>query len=277
MARYWQYFQPLTATQDYSPGNALSLAIACDLAYQRSRKVEEIARTWGFPQVSFVSVSKGRTIDTQGYVMANEQHQVVVFRGSNSLQDWFANFQAVRDPGPLTRTLAHEGFQDALYPAVIELTNLIDRFRQPRQRLWLTGHSLGGALCSLYAGMLAENHYPLYGLYTFASPRPGDEAFAKRLGARIAGPHYRVVNSGDIVPHVPPEPFFSHPGKRMILQERDRVNSKASWFEQRVAALKVFVAETGRRLDVANNHRLSADGESYIPRLLKDWEAGQQI
>ncbi len=91
----------------------------------------------------------------------------------------------------------------------------------------------------------------------------------------MAGPHFRVVNSGDIVPHVPPEPFYSHPGKRIILKEEARINTKASWFEQRVGALKIFIANTANLLDVGDNHRLSADDESYIPRLIKDLERSQ--
>ena len=51
------------------------------------------------------------------------------FAAPNKINDWFANFQAVRDPGPLVKTKAHEGFQDALFPAVVGLTHAIDRFR----------------------------------------------------------------------------------------------------------------------------------------------------
>ena len=61
--------------------------------------------------------------------------------------------------------------------------------------------------------MLIENDYAVYGVYTFAAPRAGDGHFAEQLDANVQGPHYRVVNKGDIVPHVPPEPFFSHAGK----------------------------------------------------------------
>ena len=211
-------------------------------------------------------------IDTQCFVMSDNDNIVIVFRGSESLKDWFANIQTVYDPGPLKNTRAHEGFQDALFPAVISLTSLIDEIHSQDKKIWVTGHSLGGALSSLYAGMLIENNYKVYGIYTYASPRPGDGAFVEKLNARISGPHYRVVNYGDIVPHVPPEPFYSHPGKRVILKEEVKENSDDSWFAQRVEALKVFIANTSDSLDVGDNHRLSADGESYIPRLIKDLE-----
>ncbi|MBV1881685.1 MAG: hypothetical protein KUG82_08635 [Pseudomonadales bacterium] len=100
-------------------------------------------------------------------------------------------------------------------------------------------------MCSLQAGMLIENGYSVYGIYTFASPRPGDDQFATELNKKVLGSHYRVVNTGDIVPHVPPEPFFSHAGKRMILKSKKRETSNSSWFAERVMALGEFVKRTG--------------------------------
>jgi hypothetical protein len=50
--------------------------------------------------------------------------------------------------------------------------------------LWITGHSLGGALATLFASrVLSEiergKHYKLRGIYTFGSPRVGNEAFSR--------------------------------------------------------------------------------------------------
>jgi len=274
---YYDKFQGITQSEVYDEKTSLSLAIACDLAYEKDEvKIASIVQNWGYSLDGFKSVVKKPDIDTQYYVMSNNDNIVVVFRGSESLKDWFANFQAVYDPGPLIDTKAHEGFQDALFPAVIGLTNFLDDAASQNKKIWITGHSLGGALCSLYAGMLLENKYDVYGIYTYASPRPGNGAFGKKLNGKVIGPHYRVVNFGDIVPHVPPEPFYSHPGKRVILNEESKDDSDDSWFKQRVGALKTFIAEISNILDVADNHRLSADRESYIPRLIKDLERSDQ-
>jgi triacylglycerol lipase len=58
----------------------------------------------------------------------------------------------------------------------------------------------------------------------------------------------------------------------VILKEEVREHSDESWFSQRIEALKVFISNATETLDVADNHRLSADEESYIPRLIKDLE-----
>lgn len=268
---YAQHFRALRATTAYDPQNALSLALACDLAYASQATIKQCVQTrWDYEFFALVSRRKKPDIDTQCFIMADESNIVVVFRGSDSAGDWFANFQASQDPGPFQNTGAHEGFQDSLYPAVIKLTEILRGDSKKPRRVWITGHSLGGALCSLYAGMLLENEIPVYGIYTFGSPRPGNEAFASQLNERIKGPHYRVINSGDVVPHVPPEPFFSHPGSRVILKHNHKKRTKGSWLDERIAALKNFVDMTGKRFDVADNHRLASAKNSYIPRLIDD-------
>ena len=270
MSEYFDQFIGLSDTHDYHPATALSLAIACNLAYQPRETVLATARVWGFENAEYIEVSKGLDIDTQCYVMADQNNIVVAFRGCLEINDWLASFQASRSPGPITsETKAHAGFQDALFPAVIPLTKLIDEFNTNNQKIWLTGHSLGAAQCSLFAGMLIEHNYSVYGVYTFASPRPGDDAFSTALNQNIIGPHFRVVNPGDIVPHIPPEPFFSHSGVREILIESLTDDSVSSWFDQRVEALRIFIASTGESLDVVSSHRLTADHTSYIPRLLQ--------
>ena len=174
------------------------VAFAGFQAYSDTTAIKGTTTRWGFNQCRQFDIHKGPDIHTQGYVAANDTDILCVFRGTDNIDDWFANFQATKDPGPPTDTSAHEGFQDALYPAVIAISNAIDQFGGASKRLWLTGHSLGGALCSLYAGMLLENGYQVYGIYQFASPRPGDDSFAVALNGKLAnGPHYRVVNEGD--------------------------------------------------------------------------------
>lgn len=270
--KYSKRFKGLVAKNAYDEQNAVSLAVACDLAYSNKRSIFSIIDSWGFSPVAFISKKKGRDIDTQCFIMSNDQDIVVVFRGSDENADWFANFQATQDPGPLKGTGAHEGFQDALFPAVIALTKHISDIGTNEKRIWVTGHSLGGALCSLFAGMIIENGLNVYGIYTFASPRPGNAQFGEQLNDFVLGPHYRVVNDGDIVPHLPPEPFFSHSGKRIILKARKKDRTKGAWLKQRIGALKHFIKVTGEKFEIVDNHRLSSDSNSYIPRLIKDLE-----
>ncbi|HSU67742.1 MAG TPA: lipase family protein, partial [Tepidisphaeraceae bacterium] len=68
-------------------------------------------------------------------------------------------------------------------------------------RVWVTGHSLGGAMATLAALRLATEGLDVRGVYTFGSPRVGNDEFY----AKYSVPHYRLVNNNDVVPHVPLE------------------------------------------------------------------------
>lgn len=274
---YTQHFTKLNpgSRDHYDPVTALSLAVACELAYEEPSIIELAVKEWGFEFGEYINVVKGNDIDTQCYVMHSDTDIVVAFCGSESLKDWLTNFQTVYDPGPLTDTRAHEGFQDALFPAVLPLIRYLETCDLQNKRLWITGHSLGGALCSLFAGMLCENNINVYSVYTFASPRPADSQFEKQLNDAIQGPHIRVVNFGDLVPHVPPEPFYSHPGYRVILRNDFVERTSKSWFKQRINAIKAFIGNTADIFNVGDNHRLNAGQDSYIPRLIKACQRGE--
>lgn len=277
MSTHLHHYTGLKTQKAYDAKTALSLAVLCDVAYDDEPEIIQQMATLGFATCEFVSVRKAGDIDTQAFIASNDKEMVVSFRGSQDINDWFANFQAVKDPGPLTDTKAHEGFQDALFPAVIQITNSIDKQRDNNQRIWMTGHSLGGALCSLYAAMLFEAGYTVYGIYTFASPRPGDHPLAEELEKMMKhvgkGPHHRVMNDGDFVPHLPPEPFFSHSGTRMILKKDGEEKTKRQWQRLKVNMFKGLMGMTGNIRNIKNNHVL--DGTNgYIARLVRQVNRG---
>ncbi|CAN5952445.1 unnamed protein product, partial [Sphagnum jensenii] len=86
-----------------------------------------------------------------------------------------------------------------------EICRLVELYADEELSITITGHSLGGALASLCAFDIVINvlgsTIPV-SVFTYASPRIGNDAFRDRLeelGVNIL----RVVNSQDIVPKVP--------------------------------------------------------------------------
>jgi hypothetical protein len=79
----------------------------------------------------------------------------------------------------------------------------------PLARLFVTGHSLGGALAVLYGVMLYYNGETeitdrLAAIYTFGQPRVGDKNFKKYAECKLDEHRYkRVVYCNDFVPRVP--------------------------------------------------------------------------
>lgn len=75
--------------------------------------------------------------------------------------------------------------------------------------IYVTGHSLGGAIATLAVPDLKEIFGNIHTLLTFGEPRVGNTEFSKFYPSVIKG--LRVVHYADIVPHIPPASFgFLH-------------------------------------------------------------------
>ncbi|KAK5979012.1 Triacylglycerol lipase [Trichostrongylus colubriformis] len=83
------------------------------------------------------------------------------------------------------------------------------RVENPTYKIWVTGHSLGGALASLAASyIISEEQVPssTVQLVTFGQPRVGNVFYAMAHDRQMAY-SFRVTHWRDIVPHIPPEYF----------------------------------------------------------------------
>ena len=268
-------FAPEYSRAAYSALDALSFCLASRLAYAKNpsgriarKRIRDQTTAWGFTQVESFEIVRGRDIDTQGFVATSNDHILAAFRGTESLPDWLGNLQTVKDPGPWRRTEVHEGFQDAFAAAALKIGETIGRERE-RQRVWVTGHSLGGALAVLLAATMRESDLPVHGLYTIGAPRVGDKRFAERLDRELDGAaHWRVVNEGDLVPHVPLESFFSHAGNRMLLLNRMTTSPRESvWkrFKKDIWGwIGTAIGEV--KLQIAGPHLLDSEN-GYLHRL----------
>jgi len=157
---------------------------------------------------------------------------VVSFEGSHNIQNWITNLKIKKAdwtelPGAPKDALVHRGFLSA-YQAVQKIveedvTDLVDKY--PDFDVYVTGHSLGGALAALGALDLTvlRPGIPAH-VYTFGSPRVGNDAFQLYFQSKIVN-SIRVVHEKDIVPHLPfrflayhhvPREVWEHDGKYKV-------------------------------------------------------------
>ena len=143
--------------------------------------------------------------DTQGYVATKRPGDgpgmaVLAFRGTQQVKDWLTNLDAVTTPISSSdgETLGnvHRGFNQAFLSVRARIDELLDGDED--LPLYITGHSLGGALATLATWYLKGDS--LAACYTFGAPRVGDTG----LMDRFRTPIYRIVNGVDPVPFVPP-------------------------------------------------------------------------
>jgi hypothetical protein len=90
-----------------------------------------------------------------------------------------------------------------------------------KKRLWVTGHSLGGALAKLWALWAVARGHEVAGVYTFGQPRVGDASFATLYNSVLRDRSFRVVHADDIVPRVPwMLSRYRHAGHEVLAQSR---------------------------------------------------------
>jgi triacylglycerol lipase len=150
--------------------------------------------------------------DFYGFVAAQRDIAIVAFRGTESIGNALTDLETALIRQAIFPGLVHYGFSraaEAVYPTVRALLTTLDR----RLPIWVTGHSLGGAMASLVAHRLAHEGFPVRAIYSYGSPRPGDRHF--RAAYRL--PNYRFVNDNDLVPHLPLRWCYRHVGLLKLL------------------------------------------------------------
>lgn len=193
--------------------NAWWLAEVSTLVYSDAAYIWQRLRQAGFKQVQFIQHD-----GTYGFVAAHERFAIVAFRGSEiwrreehfDIQRILADLKTnidIRLSDWAEGERVHSGFKAALEDVWAVLQPEIEKLQHQGLKIWLTGHSLGAALATLAADRLPD----VQGLYTFGSPRVGDEEFEAQFSVHA----YRVVNGKDVVTSVPAKDPFRHVGERI--------------------------------------------------------------
>lgn len=276
---------------------ALSLAKAAYLVYQDETYADEITQQrWTIAPDSSQYFDETER-DTQAFLFKTDHCIVLAFRGSQEKKDWHTNFKfrlknfaCQQSMQPLDEDttppigMVHSGFQaawNAVEDQVIQHIRLWNADRAAPLPLFITGHSLGGALATVAAASLVKRkHVNIQGVYTFGQPRVGDLIFVLDVGQALKGKIFRFVNNNDIVPHVPlpysfwnPLRIYVHLGQLLYFNTRGQLILQPNiitWLFDRAIGLLRDALEPG--FDMVNDHRL----EFYITNLEKALVAAQE-
>jgi hypothetical protein len=183
---------------------------------------------------------------TQAFIAAWNDFILIAFRGTQPAELADLVDDACCNPttdANLGAGTFHGGFAASLKERLADLDATLDGLLKPNPRpIYITGHSLGAALATLYAShrLLAPqyaNAHPATWLFTYGSPRVGDWTFARYLETALmfdraaweAGPTnnaalaasrvFRFVDHNDVVTRVPPrDKQFDHVGPTLYLR-----------------------------------------------------------
>lgn len=244
--------------------NAEFLGNAAKLAYSDPQAIAATLKTWKMDLVRFFDCQ-----ETQAYLAKNDQTLILAFRGTqpDKVKDWLYDLDAHQVNGPVGKV--HEGFLCALHYIWIDLWNTLQRERGMRN-LWITGHSLGGALAVLATAKLRfEKAQPISGLYTYGQPRVGDFEFSSRFDQGFGANTFRFVNFQDIVPRVPLRAMNYYDLGTFQYFNQQKWDPKTSWGEILLHKLGDTIKDIVDLNDI-NDHYM----ENYLAKLKKLADVG---
>jgi triacylglycerol lipase len=214
--------------------NCRALAVASELAYLPESQGADQFRTQLALEARLLSVN-----NTQVYLANNDDHIVVAFRGTESptsidgLKDCLltdaANLLIMPEGDLGTDFVAagvgarvHLGFVRALADIWDPLLAGVEAERKKNDRpIWITGHSLGGALAQMAAWRFKRKFINTHQIYTFGAPMIGNPKAAEAFDQEFSDKNFRCVNFPDPVPKLPTISLianhYCHCGKEILL------------------------------------------------------------
>jgi len=192
--------------KDFDGEQAHRLGALISSAYDRFEKQQP---NWSLPNgYDLIKELKHRHNRMSfGCVAKKGQDAFIIIRGTRTSFEWlnnlkinYENYISVdgKDWGE-----THSGFF-SIYDNIREDIRTVSDQLKECDHIFVAGHSLGGALATLAIPDLLglEIDADKITVYTFASPRSGDRAFATRF-KESGVKHWRIANTEDIVPTLP--------------------------------------------------------------------------
>jgi triacylglycerol lipase len=147
--------------------------------------------------------------DTEVGILSNSRVVLVVFRGTEgvtAIKDWITNSKHLMldAPDDWGNVKLHNGFYNALSQVYQGVRSEVRSRRTNNQKVFLTGHSLGGALATICAYRFQKvGGVPVAGVYVFGAPRVGDIGFANAYNNLLKDKTFRWVKNLDFASTLP--------------------------------------------------------------------------
>ncbi len=247
----------LQTTNDFDINLAVRLAEASKLAYQSDDDIITKLKMEGFDHVYPFEEDLSRGFSAFDL---EKRNALLSFRGTDNFKNLITDLKFIKVN--YTWGKVHKGFYLALadaYNELIKFANEVTRLQI--QDVYITGHSLGGALAMMTAAefTVQGKKFPMR-LYTYGQPKVGNTEFAQMFDTHFQKLAWRVVNGKDPIPELPPKSFsYQHCGAIKHI-----IHTAASNFDSSEA---IQLVDTQQPL--LTNEELE--------KIIQEWETGKGI
>jgi hypothetical protein len=237
---------PHPQSTGFDLANALALARLAALAYRPAGEVHHDFDRITHPAVRVQCFNESST-GTQGFIATDDDCAVIAFAGTqgDDIKDWITDLRFRRRKSKMLGGSVHGGFLAAIRSVSDQIDSLISRFHlKPGIRVFITGHSLGGALAMLCGSIFQASislRFSNPQIYTFGQPRVGNSEFVADYQARLGEHTWRFVHEEDIVPRLPLWLMgFRHAGHEVFLPSFPSLPGSADYLFDPDPITKVF-------------------------------------
>ena len=190
------------------------MARLCAAVYEDWPIALKVARSLGYHEFTPIDHD-----DSQAMVVANEYEAVAVFRGTEAtkgvLSDIMSNLGMV-PVGWAGAGEVHPGYLHHLSRIRFKVAQILALHKD--KQIVLTGHSLGGAIATLYAAFADHHALPIAETWTFGAPK----ALSSSSSSNISCDFFRVVDPVDFAPYHPLyAPWYKHPDRAVKIKVRN--------------------------------------------------------
>jgi len=193
-----------TQSTQYDFANALSLSwVSLTTLGENLISAEEFEQQW---QLTNLEIIDNPEHDLRILIVDYQDTTLVTFRHTDSNKNWLYNadyglwnFEASFTLGEKT----HHGFSRMLLAEWDELLESVKERASTNEKLWVFGHSLGGALAQLSAAGFQNEGLHVDQVYLTGSPKVGSQQWVEKAQTLLEGRVQRLVYENDLIAQLP--------------------------------------------------------------------------
>ncbi|MCL1080089.1 lipase family protein [Parashewanella spongiae] len=197
--------------------------------------------------------------NAQAILVVHEYYLCMSFRGSDEKTDWLSNLNIFHKKVLFGEF--HKGFWNTFNDIWKPLEQKYLQLKKSKPRpLFLTGHSLGGAMATIAAAKFIHTDSPFTSVYTFGQPRAMTRNTSRIFNDECKTRFFRFHNNNDIVTRIPTRSMgYSHVGTYLYISQEQEIHQELGFWMRFLDALDGILSaikESG--IDAFEDHKMNS-------------------